>query len=173
MWWYSGCIYMEVLLLLHNRGSILKNVRIPRKSVYCVAHRFMLPYVLCEDTTSVPCVTWSLRKCQRRYLSEAFARTPLYICSASCPHAFIRCPPTSWFIVSGKRIQSRVTVSLAVPSSLALQSTKSLVSYPDPVWWPPFYSPLLRVWAIIYFRHTCALPVIQVKENDHAKCKDY
>ena len=70
---------MEVLLLLymlHNRGSILKNV--PRESVYCVAHRFALPYVLCEDTTSVPCVTWSLRKCHRRYFSEAFAGTPLY-----------------------------------------------------------------------------------------------
>ena len=33
---------MEVLLLLlHNRGSILKNV--PHESVYCVAHRFALP----------------------------------------------------------------------------------------------------------------------------------
>ena len=32
---------MEVLLLLlHNRGSILKNV--PHESVYCVAHRFAM-----------------------------------------------------------------------------------------------------------------------------------
>ena len=41
---------MEVLLLLCNRGSILKNV--PHESVYCVVDRFALPYVLCEDTTS-------------------------------------------------------------------------------------------------------------------------
>ena len=35
---------MEVLLLLHNRRSILKSVS--RESVYCVVHRFALPYVL-------------------------------------------------------------------------------------------------------------------------------
>ena len=32
---------MDVLLLLHNRGSILKNV--PRDSVYCVAHNLRCP----------------------------------------------------------------------------------------------------------------------------------
>ena len=31
----------------------------------------------------------------------------------------------------------------------------------------------LNRMAIIYLRHTCALPVIQVKEADHAKCKHY
>ena len=67
---------MEVLLLLHNQGSIMKNV--PRDSLYFVAHRFALPYALCEDTTSVPCATWSLMKCRQRYFSPAFARTPLY-----------------------------------------------------------------------------------------------
>ena len=67
---------MEVLLLLHNRGSIMKNV--PRDNLRFVAHRFVLPYALCEDTTSVPCASWSLRKCRQRYFSAAFAGTPLY-----------------------------------------------------------------------------------------------
>ena len=63
---------MEVLLLLlHNRGSILKNV--PRNTEFVSLHSG-----LCEDTNSVPCVTWSLRKCHRRYFSAAFAKTPLY-----------------------------------------------------------------------------------------------
>ena len=41
---------------------------------------------------------------------------------------------------------------------------------------PPFTSDVMAFYrsvAIIYSRHTCALPVIQVKDNDHAKCKDY
>ena len=54
----------------------MKNV--PRDSLYFVAHCFVLPYVLCEDTTSVPCATRSLRKCHQRYFSTAFAGTPLY-----------------------------------------------------------------------------------------------
>ena len=44
-------LYMEVLLLLHNQEFILKNVF--RDSVYCVAHGFALPYVLCEDMTYI------------------------------------------------------------------------------------------------------------------------
>ena len=55
----------------------MKNV--PRDSLYFVAHRLALPYALCEGMTSVPCASWSLRKCRQRYFSAAFARTSLYV----------------------------------------------------------------------------------------------
>ena len=59
----------------HKRGSILKNV---------VAHGFALyPMHMCEDMTSVLCVTWSLKKRHRWYFSVAFAEVVVIMCSYS------------------------------------------------------------------------------------------
>ena len=72
---YRNNVYQGVELLL--LVPMLFLLAIP-KCLLIFKENFYYTSVLCEDTTSVPCATWSLRKCRQRYFSAAFAGIPLY-----------------------------------------------------------------------------------------------